>query len=148
MQRRSSIRWIGERSSKDYAIIPNSLARCSDLTAPARSVALYLWSQPHGYEISERSIAKSLKMNRKAVARALDNLIEYRWLIKVRHETRGGGAWWEYLARRCGPFRGPPKKTKYSEGFDYTSDGVVGSTKYASNDDLWTTSSGVRLSEL
>lgn len=107
MQKYSTIRWLGERPGEHYTIIPNSLARCPDITASARSVAMYIWSQAHGFRISERSIADALKMDRKTVGRALDNLQENRWLKLVRQESENGSVRFEYLARRCGPFMHP-----------------------------------------
>lgn len=97
-QRRNPIYWIGERPAGDFTIIPNALARDGELSASARSVALYLWSHRDGWELSAKSIAETLRMGRRQAMAAIRELSDSRW-IAVRETGRTAREYFAHPSR-------------------------------------------------
>ena len=95
---RHPIRWIGKRPSKNFAQIPNELCR-ERITSKARSVALYLWSQRDGWELSPTAIHNDLGIDRKTVGEALDELSAHRWLA-IRVTGARSREYYAHPARR------------------------------------------------
>jgi hypothetical protein len=91
---RHEIRWIADKPKKDFTSIPNALTRAGNLGSLARSVAVYLWSHQDGWKLSATSIADALGVERRSVAKALEELAADRWL--AIHKT--GKTAREYLA--------------------------------------------------
>jgi hypothetical protein len=77
---RNPIRWIGSGPSKSFTRLPNDLARDGNLSAEARSIAVYLWSHCDGWELSAKSIGATLRMDRGTVGTRLEELSRHRWL--------------------------------------------------------------------
>ncbi|ORB67683.1 hypothetical protein BST47_04180 [Mycolicibacterium tusciae] len=61
-----------------------TLARDTELSAPARSVAMYIWSHDERYQQSARDVAEALGMSRNTVAKALEALQERGWFVRER----------------------------------------------------------------
>ncbi|MGC5245379.1 hypothetical protein ACPXB3_00360 [Gordonia sp. DT219] len=64
-----------------YTAMPVALARDRGLSGAGARVALWLWSQSSGWQISERAIADATGLNRRTVGNGLSNLQDTRWLV-------------------------------------------------------------------
>ncbi|MFQ6228855.1 MarR family transcriptional regulator [Nocardia sp. NPDC002869] len=72
-----------------YASLPMELARDRELTAAARSVALYVWSHTEKWKTSAVEIAEKLDMHRTTVSKALSNLQARGWLVRQPYGRTG-----------------------------------------------------------
>jgi hypothetical protein len=106
MKQRSTIRWHGEPPTEDFTVVPNELARDGYLSAPARSIAFYLWTHSNGFKVSASSLATYLKMRKQTVVNALNELIEHGWLTRIECTGPNGGIYgYQYFANRSGRIR-------------------------------------------
>ncbi|GLP83592.1 helix-turn-helix domain-containing protein [Mycobacterium antarcticum] len=106
--RPSTIKWLGGKATANYTIVPNELARDTELGSSAFRVAIYLWSCSDGFMVSEARLAKVLGMSSNTVGKALRELIERRWLARCQWDTDNGAPYWVYYAdpgQRLSPAR-------------------------------------------
>jgi hypothetical protein len=99
LKRRNPIRWIGKGPNKSFTRLPNELARDGSLSAEARSIAAYLWSHCDGWELSAKSIAAELRMDRGTVGARLEELSRHRW-VAIHKTGQRSRQYFAYPARR------------------------------------------------
>ncbi|NHU42579.1 helix-turn-helix domain-containing protein [Rhodococcus sp. A14] len=75
-----------------YASVPMTLARDGQLTAAARSVAIYVWSHDEKFSQSRNDIAEKLGMSVNTVGKALADLQAHGWMVREVH-GRGSETW-------------------------------------------------------
>ena len=114
MVQRSTINWRGDRPSDNYTIIPNELARDPDISAPAKAVAVYIWSCKDGFQIGTALTAKTLGMRKEIVVKAMSELIDQGWLSRKELTGPEGRTYgWQYHADPSKRIKRPnPKTTK------------------------------------
>uniref|UniRef100_A0AB39U2V2 Helix-turn-helix DNA binding domain protein n=1 Tax=Mycolicibacterium phage Maddie1 TaxID=3240809 RepID=A0AB39U2V2_9CAUD len=74
----------GPGGGRLFASVPMALARDTELSAPARSVAMFVWSHDEKYQQSARDVADAFGMSRNTVAKALTDLQERGWFVRER----------------------------------------------------------------
>lgn len=87
MATRNLVRHHGAKTL--FAGIPMGLARDGQLSAAARSVALYIWSHDEKWSQSAAEVAEALQMSRNTVAGALASLEAHGWLVREIHRAAG-----------------------------------------------------------
>jgi hypothetical protein len=91
----------GPEGGKLYAGIPTALARDGELSAYARSVALYVWSHTEDWHQSTVSVAEAIGTNRKQVSNARAELQERGWLVREVHYRPPGPSGKPRIAWEC-----------------------------------------------
>jgi hypothetical protein len=105
---RSTIKWVGDKPTDKYTIVPNELARDPDLSPAARSIALYLWSHDDGFKMGTTSISTALGMRKPTVVKAMQELIDQGWLTRKECTGPKGGVYaWQYYANRSRRIKKP-----------------------------------------
>ncbi|MCP3811448.1 helix-turn-helix domain-containing protein [Mycobacteriaceae bacterium Msp059] len=87
MATRNLVRHHGSKTL--FVGIPMGLARDGQLSAAARSVALYVWSHDEKWNQSAAEVAEALQMSRNTVAGALASLEARGWLVREIHRAAG-----------------------------------------------------------
>lgn len=104
---RNPIRRHGDTSRGHFTIIPNELARDTELSMHAYRAAIIIRTHADGYELSTASIAESQRWGRPRTRAALQELTEARWLaIRPFKTATGHRAFEEYhvhVARKFNP---------------------------------------------
>jgi hypothetical protein len=88
--RRNPIRRHGDTPLAHFTIIPNELARDTDLSMHAYRAAIVIRTHADGYELSSVSLAESQGWGRARTRAALRELIEAGWLVIRPHKTADG----------------------------------------------------------
>lgn len=102
---RNPIRRHGGTPQDNFTIVPNELARETNLTPYAYQLAIVIRSHADGYEVSKKSLAETLGWKRDTVSKAMDELVAERWLAKSKYETANGTrAFEEYHLNAHGRF--------------------------------------------
>jgi len=104
---RNPIRVHGDTPYAHFTIVPNELARDTELSNHAYRAAIVIRTHADGFEISTVSLAKSQGWGRTRTRDALQELSEARWLaIQPYQTTDGKRAFEEYhlhAARKFSP---------------------------------------------
>jgi hypothetical protein len=104
---RNPIRRHGATPRGHFTIIPNELARDTELSMHAYRAAIVIRTHADGYELSTASIAESQGWGRPRTRAALQELTEARWLaIRPFKTAKGQRAFEEYhvhVARKFNP---------------------------------------------
>lgn len=87
---RNPIKWHGDKPRDHFTMIPNELARDSELTPLAYRIAIVIRTHAEDYEVSAASLAKMLRCHRDTVGKALRELAQTRWLVVRTYETAEG----------------------------------------------------------
>lgn len=87
---RNPIRRHGENPSSGFAMIPNELARDMTLSNHSYRIAVEIRTHAEGFEVSAKGIASDHGWGRTTVRKALDELVEARWLAVSRYLTASG----------------------------------------------------------
>lgn len=87
---RNPIRRHGDNPCDNFTMIPNELARETNLTPYAYQLAIVIRSHADGYEVSMKSLAETLGWKRDTVRKAMDDLVAERWLAVRRYATSSG----------------------------------------------------------
>ena len=87
---RNPIRRHGETPAAHFTIIPNELARDTDLSMHAYRAAIVIRTHADGYELSSLSLAESQGWGRARTRAALRELVEAHWLVIRPYKTAGG----------------------------------------------------------
>ena len=87
---RNPIRRHGETPAAHFTIIPNELARDTDLSMHAYRAAIVIRTHADGYELSSVSLAESQGWGRARTRAALRELVEAHWLVIRPYKTANG----------------------------------------------------------
>ncbi|MGO9100296.1 hypothetical protein [Mycobacterium sp.] len=87
---RNPIKWHGDSPRDHFTMIPNELARDTELTLYAYRIAIVIRTHAEGYEVSAASLAKMQGWHRDTVGKALRELAQAGWLVVRTHKTAEG----------------------------------------------------------
>jgi hypothetical protein len=88
--KRNPIKRHGDTPLAHFTIIPNELARDTDLSMHAYRAAIVIRTHADGYELSSVSLAESQRWGRARTRDALRELTEARWLVIRPYKTADG----------------------------------------------------------
>ena len=80
----------GPAPEDHYSLVPNSLARSSDLTLQAKGLYVYLRSHREGWEMSTERIAQALGVSRDTIAKYVQELENAGYLERGQIQTGDG----------------------------------------------------------
>ena len=90
---------VNKKTSK-FTVIPNELILDPELTPTAKWVLFYILSRPVDWQIYSKEITKHSKISYNTVRRAMNELIQYKYVerIRVRHPSGkfAGYLYWAY----------------------------------------------------
>ncbi len=102
---RNPIKWHGDTPRDHFTLIPNELARDTELSLYAYRIAIVIRTHAEGYEVSAASLAKMQGWHRDTVGKALRELAQAGWLVVRTHKTaEGKRVFDEYHVHASGKF--------------------------------------------
>lgn len=73
-----------------FSTIPNDLLYDGNLSVGARLTYTIMASKPEGWSFFQKSLAKEIKCNVETLARYIEELVKFGWLIKEEQERANG----------------------------------------------------------
>ncbi len=87
---RNPIKWHGDTPRNHFTMIPNELARDTELSLYAYRTAIVIRTHAEGYEVSAASLAGMFGWHRDTAGKALQQLVDTRWLVIRTYATSEG----------------------------------------------------------
>jgi hypothetical protein len=87
---RNPIKWHGDAPRDHFTMIPNELARDTELSLYAYRIAIVIRTHAEDYEVSAASLAKMWGWHRDTVGKALRELAQAGWLVVRTYKTAEG----------------------------------------------------------